>query len=151
MTTIQRIAQVFGWLFVVMAIWGALLTGMSLDADLSTAERLWGLFPVNFLHNLVHLAFGLWGIAASRSAAGARSFALLASGLYLVLAVLGVLIPEGFGLVPLGGNDIWLHAVLGVALLVAALTLASPGGADPVEPARTRTMTPRDADADRAS
>lgn len=150
MTTIQRVAQVFGWLFVVIAIWGALLTGMSMDADLSTAHRLWGLFPINFLHNLVHLGLGLWGIAASRSHPGARSYALLAGGIYLVLAVLGVFIPEGLGLVPIGGNDVWLHAVLGAVLLLAALTLASRG-ASTVEPARTRTVTPEDADVDRTS
>jgi hypothetical protein len=33
---------------------------MSMEADLDS--RLFGLFPVNILHNLVHLAFGAWGI-----------------------------------------------------------------------------------------
>lgn len=142
MTTIQRIAQVFGWIFVVIAIWGAFVTGTSMNADMATAERLWGLFPINLLHNVVHLALGIWGIAASRSASGARSYAVLAGALYIVLAVLGVFFPEGFGLVPIGGNDIWLHAFLGVALLVAGLTLASRAEAGGVEPAKTRTVTP---------
>lgn len=142
MTTIQRIAQVFGWIFVVIAIWGAFLTGTSMSADMATAERLWGLFPINLLHNVVHLAFGIWGIAASRSASAARSYAMLAGALYIVLAVLGVFFPEGFGLVPIGGNDIWLHAVLGVALLVAGLTLASRADAGGLGPAKTRTVTP---------
>jgi hypothetical protein len=31
-----------------------------------------GLFAVNLLHNAVHLAIGAWGIAASRTAEGAR-------------------------------------------------------------------------------
>lgn len=141
MTAIQRVAQVFGWIFVVIAIWGALLTGTSMNADLATAPRLWGLFPVNFAHNLVHLLFGLWGIAASRSAAGARIYTIWAGVIYLVLAVLGLFVPEGFGLVPIGGNDIWLHLVLGVLLLAAGLTLTS--ASDPlVEPAPTRTVMP---------
>jgi hypothetical protein len=125
MTAIQRVAQVFGWVFIVVAIWGAAITGTSMDADMATADRLWGLFPVNLLHNLVHLAFGVWGILAARSYAASRSYALLAGALYIVLAVAGLFFPDGFGLVPLGGNDIWLHAFLGAALLVAGLTLAS--------------------------
>lgn len=141
MTTIQRIARVLGWVFVVIAIWGALLTGTSMNADLATAPRLWGLFPVNFLHNLVHLGIGMWGIVASRSHHSARAFAVLAGALYLLLALLGVVFPDGLGLVPLGGNDIWLHVLFGVVLLVAGLTLAS-GGRAMIEPAGIRTVTP---------
>lgn len=141
MTTIQRIAQVFGWIFVVIAIWGALLTGTSMNADLATADRLWGLFPVNFLHNLVHLGIGIWGILASRSHSGSRSFALFAGALYIALVVVGLFFPEGFGLVPLGDNDLWLHAILGVLLLAAGLTLAG-GTSETVPPTETRTVVP---------
>lgn len=51
--------------------------------------------------------------------AGARNFTRIAGVVYLVLAVVGLMSPNGFGFVPLGGNDIWLHAVLGVAMLAA--------------------------------
>ena len=34
-----------------------------------------GLFAANFLHHLVHIAIGAWGVAASRTAGGARAFA----------------------------------------------------------------------------
>lgn len=125
MTRLQRVSQLAGWVFVVLAIWGALLTGPSMDAELATAPRLWGLFPVNFAHNLVHMVLGVWGIAAARSARAARGYTVGAGALYLVLAVLGLLTPTGFGLVPLGGHDVWLHALLGVALLLARVTLDS--------------------------
>jgi hypothetical protein len=115
-----------------------------MDADMATADRLWGLFPVNFLHNLVHLAFGIWGLIASRSSAASRSYTVLAGAIYIILAVLGLFFPNGFGLVPLGGNDVWLHAFLGVALLVAGLTLAART-LETVEPAGTRTVEPPDA------
>lgn len=75
-----------------------------------------GLFPVNILHNLVHLAFGLWGLLAARSAAGARGYAKAVAIIYAIFTVLG-LIPRAdvmFGLVPLYGNDIWLHALLAI-------------------------------------
>ena len=45
---------------------------------------------------------------------------------YLLLALLGWLRPDGFGLVPLGGNDIWLHAVLGIALAAVGFTAREP-------------------------
>jgi hypothetical protein len=35
----------------------------------------------------------------------------------LILGVLGFVAPDGFGLVPLGGNDIWLHLATGAILL----------------------------------
>ncbi len=141
MTAVQHVARLFGWIFVLIAIWGAVLAGTSMEADPSLAPRLWGLFPVNFLHNLVHLLIGLWGIGASRSAESARGFAALAGAVYLVLAVVGLLAPAGFGLVPLGGHDVWLHALLGVVLVVAGVTLA-PAATPEVEPAGTRTVQP---------
>ena len=33
-----------------------------------------GLFPVNTLHNIVHLLFGVWGIVAYKSYGGARTY-----------------------------------------------------------------------------
>ncbi len=142
MTTLQRLAQVFGWIFVVIAVWGAAVTGLSMEADPAAADRLWGLFPINFLHNIVHLGIGMWGIVAARSHGAARSYAVLAGALYIILAVMGFFFPAGFGLVPLGGNDIWLHVILGAVLLVAGLALGSRPGADTVEPAGTRTVPP---------
>lgn len=85
--------------------------GLSVTAESRLAL---GLFPVNILHNLVHLAFGLWGVMAARSMAGAVTYARGVALIYAVLTVLG-LIPATattFGLVPIYGNDIWLHALL---------------------------------------
>lgn len=77
-----------------------------------------GLFPVNILHNIVHILFGLWGLAAYRSFSGAKAYAKSVAIIYAILTVAG-LIPQlntMFGLVPLYGNDVWLHALLaGVA------------------------------------
>ncbi len=78
-----------------------------------------GLFPVNILHNLVHLLFGVWGLLASRSLSGSRGYAKGVAIIYAVLTVAGIVpgLNTMFGLVPLYGNDIWLHALLA---LVAA-------------------------------
>lgn len=122
MTMIQRVAQIFGVVFLLVAIIGFVASGMSMDANPATAPKALGLFPVNLVHNLVHAAFGVWGLVASHSFGGAKSYATIGGVIYLVLAALGFVAPDGFGFVPLGGHDIWLHVVLGVALLAAGLT-----------------------------
>ncbi|MEX1186006.1 MAG: DUF4383 domain-containing protein [Gemmatimonadaceae bacterium] len=122
MTTVQRVAQIFGVVFILVALAGFYTGGMNMDADPATAPAIFGMFPVNLLHNLVHLLFGIWGLAASRSYTGAKQYAQIAGVIYLVLAVLGYLAPSGFGLVPLGGNDIWLHLVLGAILAGVGFT-----------------------------
>lgn len=116
MRFVQKIAGVFGVVFVAVALLGFITGGMSMDAHMSSSTRLVGLFPVNAAHNAVHLLFGIWGLLAARSPIGARRFCLLSGAIYLILAGLGFVLPEVFGLIPIGGNDIALHAVLGVAL-----------------------------------
>jgi hypothetical protein len=73
-----------------------------------------GLFPVNLWHNVIHLAFGIWGLSASRNVFTAGLFARRLAVIYGVLAVMGLIpvLNTVFGLVPLFGHDIWLHAVI---------------------------------------
>ena len=122
MTTVQRVAQIFGILFIIGALAGFYTGGMNMEADPAMAPKALGLFPVNLVHNIVHLLFGIWGLAASRSFAGAKQYGQIGGAIYLVLAVLGFVAPDGFGFVPLGGNDIWLHVALGLGLLAAGFT-----------------------------
>ena len=120
----QRISQLFGWAFVVVGVLGFAATGGSMDPNHLTAPRLFGLFPVNVVHNVVHLVFGLWGVLAARSLGMARSYLLGAGLVYLVLAALGVVAPDGLGLVPIGGNDVGLHLFLGLGLLLSGMITA---------------------------
>ncbi len=122
MTTVQRLAQIFGIVFLLIGIIGFVTSGSSMEADPEMAEKILGLFPVNLVHNGVHLGFGIWGLLASRSFDGSRNYGIIGGVMYLVLAVLGYVAPDGFGLVPLGSNDIWLHGLLGVGLLAAGAT-----------------------------
>lgn len=121
MTTVQRVAQIFGIVFILLAIVGFIAPG-GMAMDMATPGMLLGMFPVNLLLNVVHLIFGIWGLAASRSWAGAKQYGTIGGAIYLVLAVLGLVAPTGFGLVPLGGNGIGLHIVLGAALLFFGVT-----------------------------
>jgi hypothetical protein len=121
--TVQKVALVFGIGFLAAAIAGFLVTGMSnMDPNPDTAPRALGIFPVNVLHNVVHLVFGIWGVVAYRTFGAAKSYCQIAGVIYLVLFVVGFVAPTGFGLVPLGGTDPWLHLVLGVPLTYFGFT-----------------------------
>lgn len=111
----QKGALVFGVVFLLIGIWGLFVEdGMSMEADLDGGVM--GLFPVNILHNLVHLAFGVWGIAAARSHPASRTYGRFGAIAYGLLAVLAFFTPTLFGLVPIGSHDIWLHALLALGL-----------------------------------
>ena len=116
-TTTQKVAMVFGVVFLLVGLMGLFVDGgMSMEADTETAPRLLGLFPVNLLHNLVHLAFGVWGLLASRRHDAARSYCRIGAIIYTVLVVMAFISDRTFGLVPIGSHDIWLHAVLAAGL-----------------------------------
>lgn len=119
MTFGQRLAQIFGWGFIVVGIAGFFASGISMTADHMLAPKLLGIFPVNLVHNLVHLLFGAWGVASSRSLGATRAYLAGAGVIYLVLAAVGYVSPNGFGLVPLGGADIGLHVFLALGLLLS--------------------------------
>jgi len=78
---------------------------------------LFGLFPINALHNLVHIVWGVLGIAAYRSLSGARTFAKATAVVYGVLTILGLIpgLNTVFGFIPIYGHDVWLHALITIA------------------------------------
>jgi hypothetical protein len=116
-TTLQKIAGVFGIIFILVAVLGFISPGGLVMAMDPTTGMVLGVFPVNLLHNIVHLLFGIWGLIASRTWAGSRQFFTVGGIIYAVITVVGFLSPTGFGIIPLGGADIGLHAVLAIAML----------------------------------
>ncbi len=123
-STIQKLAAVFGVVFILVALVGFLAKGgMAMQpTDPALAAKALGIFPVNLLHNIVHILFGVWGVLAARSFAGAKTFCTVGGIIYVVLAICGFFIPDAFGLIPIGGADIWLHALLGVVLAGVGFT-----------------------------
>ena len=120
----RRFALLYGVAFTLVAVLG-FVPGINqmhegTHSDLSVGGPghglLLGLFHVNVLHNLVHLLFGLMGLACSRSYGAARGYARFVAVAYALLAVLGLIpfmnIWNTFGLIPINGHDVWLHAVL---------------------------------------
>jgi hypothetical protein len=120
----RRFATILGLLFLVIGIAGFVppliwpAQGGALATD-SGHGLLFGVFPVNAAHNMVHVVFGLWGLAAARAAGAAIVYARGVAILCALLALMGMIpgLDDLFGLLPLYGNDIWLH--LGVAATAA--------------------------------
>jgi hypothetical protein len=80
--------------------------------------HLLGLFHVNVFHNLIHILFGIMGVFMAR-AGKARSYCRFVAIAYGLLAVMGLIPAMGiqytFGLVPIEGHDVWLHALIAIA------------------------------------
>lgn len=117
MPTIQRVATISGVIFVLVGLAGFTPIGMGvMQMDGSGSAELLGMFPVNALHNVVHLLFGVWGLWAGRTLARSVSYALGSGAAYLLLGVLGLFTSSLLGIVPIGGYDVYLHLVLAVVL-----------------------------------
>jgi hypothetical protein len=115
----RSFARVIGIMFLAVGVLG-FIPGLKSPPPLSAPHLaveggyglLFGLFPVNWIHNLVHLAIGVIGWSSSRTMVDARRFARGLTFFYGTLALMGVIpaLNSLFGLAPLFGHDIWLHA-----------------------------------------
>ena len=130
MTTDRTPAQVFATLlgatFILVGILGFipgitshLYSGLDFAGHNSQAKLL-HVFQVSWLHNIVHIAFGLVGLALARTWETARLFLIGGGVVYLVLWLYGLLISmdSGANFVPFNTADNWLHFVLGVTMIV---------------------------------
>ena len=112
-----------GIVYVLVGVLGfvpAFLSPPPADPDLAVDTLyglLLGLFPVNVLHSIVHLIIGVAGVVAYRSYSGARAYAQTLAIVYGLLAIMGLIpvLNTTFGLIPLFGHDVWLHAVTAIA------------------------------------
>ena len=88
-----------------------------------SGAMLLGLFQVSILHNLVHLLFGVAGIAMSRRADTAFTYLVGGGVIYLVLALYGLVIDKQHdaNFVPLNNADDWLHLGLGIGMIALGL------------------------------
>ncbi|UPW04502.1 DUF4383 domain-containing protein [Rhodococcus pyridinivorans] len=129
-TPVQTAALVVGAVFLLVGILG-FIPGVTSDYDqLSGAGHhseamLLGIFQVSILHNIVHLLFGVLGLAAARAVATARSYLIIGGAIYLVLWIYGLIIDKdsGANFVPVNSADDWLHFVLGVGMIALGALL----------------------------
>ena len=88
--------------------------------------KLLGLFEVSILHNIVHILFGLVGLAAGRSTSlSAQRFLLGGGVVYLLLWVYGLSVgrEDKANFVPVNDADNWLHLALGAGMIVLGVML----------------------------
>ena len=85
--------------------------------------HLLGVFQVSILHNIVHLLFGLAGLAMARTASGARLYLIGGGAIYLVLWLYGLVVGQdsSANFVPVNSADDWLHLVLGLGMIALGL------------------------------
>jgi hypothetical protein len=131
MTLVQRFAQVFGAIYVLVGIMGFIPPLLAAKTpDSSFMGLLLGLFFVNWLHSLAHLLIGVAGLATYRNFGAAKAYALTVGVAYAALFVLGLIFGVTFlgGLLPLNGWDHVLH--LATAVVAFGAYFASRGTAD---------------------
>lgn len=131
-TPIQTVAALVGLVFLVVGIAGFipgittnLYDGLDFAGHDGDAELL-GVFQVSVLHNVVHLLFGVAGLALARTFSGARTFLVGGGAIYLVLWLYGLVIDKDgdANFVPLNSADDWLHFGLGVGMIGLGLALS---------------------------
>jgi hypothetical protein len=84
-----------------------------------------GVFQVSILHNIVHLLFGVAGLALARTAAGARNYLIWGGLVYAILWLYGLFVDHesSANFVPLNDADDWLHLGLAVGMVLLGVLL----------------------------
>lgn len=124
MSNTQKAAAAVGAVFLLVGVLGFVpgvttnYSDMEFAGHESEAELL-GVFQVSVLHNIVHLLFGVAGLAMARSFNGARAFLLGGGAIYLVLWLYGLVVDRDSdaNFVPMNAADDWLHLGLGLGML----------------------------------
>src|SRR5690349_14825952 len=120
MAPVRMFALIFGIVYLLVGILGfvpGVLHSMPVATKVHMSEgMLLGLFPVNAIHSVVHILIGVWGLIAYRTIGSARGYAVGLAVIYLLLAVMGLIpgLKTVFGLIPIYGHDVWLHALTGL-------------------------------------
>lgn len=129
-TSVQKAALAVGAVFLLVGILG-FIPGITTDYDQLTfashdsQAKLLGIFQVSVLHNIVHLLFGIAGLAMSRTWSSARTFLIGGGVVYLVLWLYGLVIDQdsAANFVPVNSADNWLHFLLGVGMVALGVLL----------------------------
>jgi arginine exporter protein ArgO len=129
-TPVQIVALVVGIVFLLVGIAG-FIPGLTTNygsmsfAGMGSMAMLLGVFQVSVLHNIVHLLFGIVGVATARSARASKRYLIIGGIVYAVLWLYGLLIGMGSNanFVPVNNADNWLHLVLAVGMIVLGLVV----------------------------
>jgi hypothetical protein len=130
-TNMQKAAAAVGAVFLLVGVLG-FIPGITTDyssmefAGHSSDAKLLGIFEVSVLHNIVHLLFGVAGLAMARTWNSARTYLLAGGAIYVVLWLYGLIIDKeaSANFVPVNSADDWLHLLLGLGMIGVALALS---------------------------
>jgi len=134
-TPVQAAAALVGVVFLLVGVLG-FIPGITADSGSLEAAgheshaELLGIFQVSVLHNVVHLLFGVAGIALARRPSSARAFLVGGGVVYLLLFLYGLVVDKDSqaNFVPLNTADDWLHFVLGAGMIALGVVLAKRPG-----------------------
>ena len=116
----RTVALALGVVYVLVGIAGFIpalvMDGTHAGMDSATGSLL-GIFPINAVHNVVHLAIGAALLYGSTATPAAILVSRVVGATYILVGLLGIAVPNGFGLLPLGGVDVLLHLATGAVLL----------------------------------
>ncbi len=127
-TPIQKTALVAGIVFLIVGIAGFIpglthgtehLAGAGADSE----AHLLGVFQVSVLHNIVHLAYGIAGVAVAARASASRAYLIWGGVIYFVVFLYGLFAVgnEQLNFIPVNGADNWLHLVLAIVMVLLGL------------------------------
>jgi hypothetical protein len=124
---VKTIAMVFGIIYLLVGIAGLI---SPLGGTLGMAPTtLLGIAQTNIIHNIVHLIIGVAGLSMAGSVESAGTFCKTFGIILLLIGVIGFFTQNLFGILPIGGNDIWIHLVSGLVLAIAGFATAPAGRA----------------------
>jgi hypothetical protein len=123
-TPIQSATMFVGVVFLLVGILG-FVPGITTNygalkfAGHDSNAQLLGLFDVSILHNIVHMLFGVGGLALAKTWDGARSYLVYGGVIYLALFVYGVIFhgSSSANFVPVNWADNVLHLGLGLGMI----------------------------------
>ena len=127
---VKTLGLLFGIVFLAVGILG-FVPGVSAPGP-DGMPMLLGIFMVNTVHSIVHIASGAVFLLASMAGAGAASLWFKIFGLvYAVVAVLGFMTPNGMllGLISNNPADTYLHVGLAAAMLLIGFAVPKQAAA----------------------
>jgi len=120
-------ALIFGIIYTLVGILG-FVGGVGGTAAMQPTMLL-NLFPINLLHNIVHLVIGIAGLLVAGNEGNAASYLKIFGWILILIGIVGIFWKNPFGILPIGGIDVALHLITGVIFAYVGYRSTSPAQA----------------------